>query len=137
LANEHAVTEHQNVHFGAREAVKCFRGFADDGFILVERGIEKESGPKKDGQMKRARFAEEQIIAVLKEHEAGVKTETSLASMAYPRELSTMERQIRRHGRFQGEAAEGLGRREREAEEASGRAVARCSRSSRAPFKKW
>ena len=35
---------------------------------------ELESGPKKDGQMKRARFTEEQIIAVLKEHEAGAKT---------------------------------------------------------------
>jgi len=28
----------------------------------------------KDGQMKRRRFTEEQIIGVLKEHEAGVKT---------------------------------------------------------------
>ena len=36
--------------------------------------MELESGLKKDGQMKRARFTEEQIIAVLKEHEAGVKT---------------------------------------------------------------
>ena len=35
--------------------------------------MELESGPKKDGQMKRARFMEEQIIAVLKEHEAGAK----------------------------------------------------------------
>lgn len=33
-----------------------------------------ESGPQKDGQIKRARLTEEQIIAVLKEHEAGVKT---------------------------------------------------------------
>src|ERR1700723_1053831 len=30
--------------------------------------------PTKDGRMKRARFTEEQIIAVLKEHETGVKT---------------------------------------------------------------
>src|SRR6187200_242210 len=36
--------------------------------------MELESGLKKDGQMKRARFTEEQIIAVLKEHEAGAKT---------------------------------------------------------------
>jgi len=35
---------------------------------------ELESGPKKDGQMKRARFSEGQIIAVLKEHEVGAKT---------------------------------------------------------------
>ena len=33
-----------------------------------------ESGLSKDGQMKRARFTEEQIIGVLKEHEAGAKT---------------------------------------------------------------
>ena len=35
--------------------------------------MELESGLKKDGQMKRARFTEEQIIAVLKEQEAGAK----------------------------------------------------------------
>src|SRR5882757_2975217 len=36
--------------------------------------MELESGLKKDGQMKRARCTGEQIIAVLKEHEAGTKT---------------------------------------------------------------
>src|SRR3974377_845673 len=36
--------------------------------------MELESDLKKDGQMKRARFTEEQSIAVWKEHEAGVKT---------------------------------------------------------------
>ena len=36
--------------------------------------MELESGPDEDGLMKRARFTEEQIIAVLKEHEAGAKT---------------------------------------------------------------
>jgi putative transposase len=36
--------------------------------------MELESGLNKDGQMKRARFTEEQIIGVLKEHEAGAKT---------------------------------------------------------------
>jgi len=36
--------------------------------------MELESGPKKDGQMKRARFTEEQIIAVLKKHKAEAKT---------------------------------------------------------------
>src|SRR3954453_18330385 len=36
--------------------------------------LKLESGLSKDGQMKRARFTEEQIISVLKEHEAGAKT---------------------------------------------------------------
>jgi putative transposase len=36
--------------------------------------MELESGPAEDGLMKRARFTEEQIIAVLKEHEAGART---------------------------------------------------------------
>src|SRR3954464_4736911 len=36
--------------------------------------MELESGQTKDGQMKRSRFTEEQIIGVLKEHEAGAKT---------------------------------------------------------------
>src|SRR6202161_1173935 len=35
--------------------------------------MELESGLQKDGQMKRARFTEEQIIGVLREHEAGAK----------------------------------------------------------------
>ena len=35
--------------------------------------MELETGLKKDGQ-KRARFTEEQIIAVLREHDAGAKT---------------------------------------------------------------
>jgi putative transposase len=34
--------------------------------------VEGRARPK-DGQMKRARFAEEQIIKVLREHEAGAK----------------------------------------------------------------
>lgn len=34
-----------------------------------------ESGPfRKDGRIKRKRYSEEQVIAVLREHEAGVKT---------------------------------------------------------------
>ena len=35
--------------------------------------MELESGPHEDGQMKRARFTEEQIISIVREHEAGAK----------------------------------------------------------------
>ena len=34
--------------------------------------IEVRSGPREDQNMKRSRFTEEQIIGILKEHEAGV-----------------------------------------------------------------
>jgi putative transposase len=40
--------------------------------MFLHEGL--ESGHLKDGPMKRARFTEEQIISVLKEHEAGAKT---------------------------------------------------------------
>jgi putative transposase len=40
---------------------------------LLDRRMVEFSG-NKDGQMKRARLTEEQIIGVLKEHEAGAKT---------------------------------------------------------------
>jgi putative transposase len=36
--------------------------------------VELESVPDKDGQLKRARFTQEQIIGILREQEAGAKT---------------------------------------------------------------
>lgn len=53
---------------------------------------ELESDPKKDGQMKRARFTEEQIIAVLKEHEAGAKTADLARKQGSPKRRSTIGR---------------------------------------------
>jgi hypothetical protein len=61
--------------------------------------------------MKRGRFTEEQIIEVLKEHEAGAKT-AYFARKQGISEDQQLEGQIGRHGRFGGEAAEGLGGRE-------------------------
>ncbi|MHC2740118.1 transposase-like protein [Bradyrhizobium liaoningense] len=87
--------------------------------------------------MKRARFTEEQIIAVLKEHEAGPKT----ADLARKHGVSeaTIYNWKAKFGGMDVSEAKRLGaleRGEREAEEASGRADARCGRTSRAPFKK-
>src|SRR3974377_1492772 len=99
--------------------------------------MELESDLKKDGQMKRARFTEEQIIAVLKEHEAGVKT-ADLARKHGISEATIYNWKAKFGGKdvSEGEGAEALGTGEREAEKASRRADARCGRPSRAPFKK-
>lgn len=45
--------------------------------------VELEFGPKKDGQMKPARFTEVQSIFVLKNHEVGRRRPTWLASMEF------------------------------------------------------
>ena len=75
--------------------------------------------------MKRTRFTEEQIIGVLKEHEAGVKT----ADLC------------RKHGVsqatfFKWKSKFGSGRREPSAEEAAGRDDARCHDVEGPQFKK-
>ena len=71
--------------------------------------------------MKRKRHTEEQIIAILKEHEAGVKT-ADLCRKHGISEASfyNWKSQVRRAGGVGGQAAEGAGERERQAEEAAG-----------------
>lgn len=60
----------------AKRPISSGQGKPDHILTCPENFLQKEleSGLTKDGQMRRARFTEEQIIAVLKEHEAGSKT---------------------------------------------------------------
>jgi len=76
--------------------------------------------------MKRKRHTEEQIITILKEHEAGRKTARPVPQARDQRgELLQLESQVRRARGLGGQAAEGAGERERQAEEAPGRCDAR------------
>ena len=68
--------------------------------------------------MKRVRFTEEQIIAILREHEAGAKT----ADLARKHgdlgsDAIQLEGEVRRHGRVGRQASEVAGRREPQTEE--------------------
>src|SRR3984957_3035832 len=97
--------------------------------------MELESDLKKDGQMKRARFTEEQIIGVLKEHEAGAKT----ADLARKHGISeaTLYNWKAKYGGMDVSEAKRLKRLEDgQAEEAVGRADAGCRRTPRASCKK-
>lgn len=71
--------------------------------------------------MRQSRFKEEQIIGILREHEAGVKT----ADLCRKHGISIatffqVEGQVRGPGRVRGPSAEVADRRERQAEEAAG-----------------
>lgn len=48
--------------------------------------------------MKRARFSEGQIVAILKQSEAGMNTAEYAGRTASAKPLSTMEGKVRRHG---------------------------------------
>ena len=72
--------------------------------------------------MKRKRHTEEQIIAILKEHEAGRPVPQARDQRG---ELLQLESQVRRTRGLGGQAAEGAGERERQAQEAAGGCHAR------------
>ena len=86
--------------------------------------------------MKRKRHTEEQIIAILKEHEAGVKTADLCRKHGMRGELLQLEGQVRRAGSLRRQEAEGAGERERQAEEAVGRRHARQRGTERSAGKK-
>src|SRR5262245_34334777 len=91
----------------------------------------------KDQTMKRKRHTEEQIIAILKEHETGMKT-ADLCRKHGISEASFYNWKAK-YGELEvsDRAAEGAGERERQAEEAFGRRQARQRSTEGASCKKW
>ena len=75
--------------------------------------------------MKRKRHTEEQIIAILKEHEAGMKTADLCRKHGISEASLQLESQVWRARGLGGQAPEGARERERQAEEAIGRCDAR------------
>ncbi len=71
--------------------------------------------------MKRSRFTGEQIIGILKAHQAGLLAPDLCRKHGHlRRDILPMAQEIWRHGRFRQQAAEGTQGGGREAEEASG-----------------
>ena len=87
--------------------------------------------------MKRVRFTEEQIIAILREQEAGADDGGGVPQARdQQRDLLQVEGQVWRSGGVGRAAAEGAGGRERQAEEAAGRGDARQRHAEGRRFKK-
>ena len=88
--------------------------------------------------MKRKRHSEEQIIAILKEHEAGVKTADLCRKHGISEQtFYNWKAKYGRTGSLRGQATEGVGERERQAEEVAGRRHARQRRAEGPLAKKW
>ena len=79
--------------------------------------------------MKKSRFTEEQIIGILQEQEAGLKTAEVCRKHGISQPILRLEGQIRRPQRARRQAAEAAGGRERQAEEAAGGSHARQCRA--------
>ena len=77
--------------------------------------------------MKKSRYSEEQIIAVLKEHQAGIWCRALPQARGQRSDGLQLAVTLRWDGDFRGSAAEEPRGREPQAEEAAGRVDARCS----------
>jgi hypothetical protein len=86
--------------------------------------------------MKRVRFTEDQIIGVLKEHRPGRRRGSGAQAWCVVSDALQLEGQVRRDGCLRGQTAEAARGRERQTEEAFGRADVGCHRASRASVKK-
>jgi hypothetical protein len=103
----------------------------------IVRTLRLVCSPAKETDMKRSRFTEEQIIGILKEHQAGLSASELVPEARDQRcDLLQLALEVWRHGGQRGQAAEAARGREREAEEAVGGVDDGCSDAARDARKK-